>query len=49
LWQRVEKAKDPIERTRFLVVYHAERGLPAKKIAKITLNSPHWVQETVRG
>ncbi|UZX16385.1 helix-turn-helix domain-containing protein [Thermus sp. PS18] len=48
LWQRVKKAKDPIERTRFLAVYHAKKGLTAKEIARITLNTPRWVQETVR-
>ncbi|VCU54451.1 hypothetical protein TTHN1_02268 [Thermus thermophilus] len=29
-------------------VYHAKRGLTAKEIAKITLSSIRWVQETVR-
>lgn len=48
LWRRVKKAKDPIERTRFLAVYHAKRGLTAKEIARITLNSSRWVQATVR-
>ncbi|MFN4232047.1 helix-turn-helix domain-containing protein, partial [Thermus sp.] len=48
LWQRVKKAKDPIERTRFLAIYHAKRGLTAKEIARITLNTPRWVQATVR-
>ena len=48
LWQRVKKAKDPIEKHRFLAVYHAKRGLTAKEIAKITLSSTRWVQETVR-
>ncbi|BFH76602.1 hypothetical protein TthTF19_17570 [Thermus thermophilus] len=48
LWRRVKKAKDPIEKHRFLAVYHAKRGLTAKEIAKITLSSIRWVQETVR-
>ncbi|RTH03733.1 hypothetical protein CSW50_04465, partial [Thermus scotoductus] len=48
LWRRVKKAKDPIEKHRFLAVYHAKRGLTAKEIAKITLSSTRWVQETVR-
>ncbi|WP_245971630.1 winged helix-turn-helix domain-containing protein [Calidithermus terrae] len=48
LWRRVKKAEDPIERIRFLAVYHAKRGLTAKEIARITLNSSRWVQETVR-
>lgn len=48
LRRRVKGAKDPIERTRFLAVYHAKRGLTAKEIAKITLNTPRWVQATVR-
>lgn len=48
LWRRVKKAQDPIEKDRFLAIYHAQRGLTAKEIAKITLNTPRWVQETVR-
>ena len=44
LEQRVKKAKDPVERTRFLAVYHAKRGLIAKEIAKITLHTTRWVQ-----
>ena len=35
LEQRVKKARDPVERTRFLAVYHAKGGLTAKEIAKI--------------
>ncbi len=26
LWRRAKKAKDPIEKDRFLAVYHAKRG-----------------------
>jgi hypothetical protein len=48
LWRRVKKAKDPIEKDRFLAVYHAKRGLTAKEIARIIPNTPRWVQETVR-
>ena len=48
LEQRVKKAKDPVERTRFLAVYHAKRGLTAKEIAKITLHTTRWVQQVVR-
>ncbi len=48
LWQRVKKSKDPIERHRFLAVYHAKRGRTAKEIAEITLHTPRWVQQTVR-
>ncbi len=48
LWRKVKKAKDPIEKLRFLAVYHAKRGLTAKKIAKITLSSTRWVYEAVR-
>ncbi len=48
LWRKVKKAKDPIEKLRFLAVYHAKRGLTAKKIAKITLGSTRWVYEAVR-
>lgn len=48
LWRRVKKAQDPIEKDRFLAIYHAQRGLTAKEIARITLNTPRWVQETVR-
>jgi hypothetical protein len=35
LWRRAKKAKDPIEKDRFLAVYHAKRGLTAKEIARI--------------
>jgi hypothetical protein len=48
LWRRAKKAKDPIEKDRFLAVYHAKRGLTAKEIARIIPNTPRWVQETVR-
>ncbi len=48
LWRKVKKAKDPIEKLRFLAVYHAKRGLTAKEIAKITLSSTRWVYEAVR-
>jgi hypothetical protein len=44
----VPQAKDPIEKDRFLAVYHAKRGLTAKEIARIIPNTPRWVQETVR-
>jgi transposase len=47
-WRRAKKAKDPIEKDRFLAVYHAKRGLTAKEIARIIPNTPRWVQETVR-
>jgi hypothetical protein len=43
LWRRAKKAKDPIEKDRFLAVYHAKRGLTAKEIARITPNTPRWV------
>ncbi|GGN04501.1 hypothetical protein GCM10007092_18780 [Thermus composti] len=33
---------------RFLAVYHAKRSLTAEEIAKITLNTPRWVRQTVR-
>ncbi|WP_028490832.1 winged helix-turn-helix domain-containing protein, partial [Thermus islandicus] len=52
--RRAKKAKDPIEKDRFLAVYHARRGhkvaslTTAKEIARITLHTPRWVQETVR-
>ena len=46
--RRAKKAKDPIEKDRFLAVYHAKRGLTAKEIARIIPNTPRWVQETVR-
>ncbi len=46
--QRVKKAKDPLEKARFLAVSHAKQGLTAKEIARITLNTPRWVQATVR-
>ena len=45
---RAKKAKDPIEKDRFLAVYHAKRGLTAKEIARIIPNTPRWVQQTVR-
>jgi transposase len=48
LRRRAKKAKDPIEKDRFLAVYHAKRGLTAKEIARIIPNTPRWVQETVR-
>jgi hypothetical protein len=48
LWRRAKKAKDPIEKDRFLAVYHAKRGLTAKEIARIIPNTPRWVQETAR-
>jgi transposase len=48
LWRRAKKAKDPIEKDRFLAVYHAKRGLTAKEIARIIPNTPRWVQQTVR-
>jgi transposase len=48
LWRRAKKAKDPIERTRFLAIYHAKQGLTAKEIAKITLHTYRWVYATVR-
>jgi transposase len=48
LWRRAKKAKDPIEKDRFLAVYHAKRGLTAKEIARMIPNTPRWVQETVR-
>jgi transposase len=48
LWRRAKKAKDPIEKDRFLAVYHAKRGLTAKEIARIIPNIPRWVQQTVR-
>jgi hypothetical protein len=31
LWRRAKKAKDPIEKDRFLAVYHAKRGLTARQ------------------
>jgi hypothetical protein len=40
LWRRAKKAKDPIEKDRFLAVYHAKRGLTAKEIARIIPNTP---------
>ena len=45
---RTKKAKDPIDKDRFLAVYHAKRGLTAKEIARIIPDTPRWVQETVR-
>jgi tungstate transport system substrate-binding protein len=48
LRRRAKKAKDPIEKDRFLAVYHAKRGLTAKEIARIIPNTPRWVQATVR-
>jgi hypothetical protein len=48
LRRRAKKAKDPIEKDRFLAVYHAKRGLTAKEIARIIPNTPRWVQEMVR-
>lgn len=48
LEQRYKKAKDPVEKTRFQAVYHAARGLSAKEIARITLQTPRWVHATVR-
>jgi hypothetical protein len=35
LRRRAKKAKDPIEKDRFLAVYHAKRGLTAKEVARI--------------
>jgi hypothetical protein len=40
LWRRAKKAKDPIEKDRFLAVYHAKRGLTAKEIASNFLAEP---------
>jgi hypothetical protein len=37
LQQRIKKAKDPVEKTRLLAVYHAKRGLTAQEVAAITL------------
>jgi hypothetical protein len=37
LRRRAKKAKDPIEKDRFLAVYHAKRGLTAKEIARLDL------------
>jgi transposase len=48
LRRRARKAKDPIEKDRFLAVYHAKQGLTAKEIARIIPNTLRWVQETVR-
>jgi hypothetical protein len=48
LWRRAKKAKDPMEKDRFLAVYHAKRGLTAKGIARLIPNTPRWVQATVR-
>jgi Ser/Thr protein kinase RdoA (MazF antagonist) len=43
LWRRAKKSKDPIEKDRFLAVYHAKRDLTAKEIARIIPNTPRWV------
>ena len=48
LRRRAKKAKDPIEKARFLALYHAKRGLTAKEIARITLHTPRWVYVTVQ-
>jgi len=48
LWRRAKKAKDPIEKDRFLAVYHAKRGLTAKEVARIIPDTPRWIQATVR-
>ncbi|WP_240695483.1 helix-turn-helix domain-containing protein, partial [Thermus tengchongensis] len=48
LERRYKKAKDPVEKTRFQAVYHAAKGLSAKEIARITLQTPRWVHATVR-
>jgi len=48
LERRYKKAKDPVEKTRFQAVYHAAKGLSAREIARITLQTPRWVHATVR-
>jgi hypothetical protein len=48
LRRRAKKAKDPIEKDRFLAVYHAKRGLTAKEIARIIPNTPRWVPGNLR-
>jgi len=40
LERRYKKAKDPVEKTRFQAVYHAAKGLSAREIARITLQTP---------
>lgn len=47
LQQRIKKAKDPVEKTRLLAVYHAKRGLTAQEVAAITLHTPRWVRATL--
>ncbi|MEZ0321430.1 MAG: helix-turn-helix domain-containing protein [Thermus sp.] len=37
-----------VERTRFLAVYYAKRGLSTKEIVQIPLHAPRWVHTTVK-
>ena len=48
LEQRYKKAKDLVEKTCLQAVYHAARGLSAREIARITLQTPRWVHAALR-
>lgn len=46
--EKYKSAKNKIESTHWLVIYHSKLGKAAKEISEIVLYSPGWVKEIIR-